>query len=335
MSSDPWTEDEDFYLSEGYALFHDEKINFWDKILALFPFKPTRTSDELQERWRFLTDQLETESQATLERIKSASKLHAQTWSYNYEPTPPSFDSQQIIDEFKRLPSLAMKTQVIEMNARSTTESQNMNEMCLNNQFDASSVRKIVQDVLNKTVDDETLRTTLIEGFKRELAQKGREFAYHDIKRKLKIINEMTEQQAEIEVAILLQYFQDIFDSMIRRIGGSQTLTIFKVIEDSAKVLKTLYEVVKISGNINPPLKTFYREFIQKFYKTIGTIFNNYLSFQPNNNEQYQAVFKLLADFIVVEDKNHEIDKYLHQQYQQNIYLLKYREQYENSHQMY
>ena len=154
-------------------------------------------------------------------------------------------------------------------------------------------------------------------------------------KRKLKIINEMNEQQAEIEVAILLQYFQDIFDSMIRRIGGSQTLTIFKVIEDSVKVLKTLYEVVKISGNINPPLKNFYREFIQKFYKTIGTIFNNYLSFQPNNNEQYQAVFKLLADFIVVEDKNHEIDKYLHQQYQQNIYLLKYREQYENSHQMY
>ena len=56
-----WTDDEDFYLSEGFAIYHDEKSDIWQKILKLFPFKESRTASDLQDRWRFLADQLETE----------------------------------------------------------------------------------------------------------------------------------------------------------------------------------------------------------------------------------------------------------------------------------
>ena len=76
--------------------------------------------------------------------------------------------------------------------------------MCLNYQFDTLNINKIVQQVLNKTIDDITLKATLLNKFKESLSQRGKQYAIEDINRKLQFINEMKEiTQIENEVKIL------------------------------------------------------------------------------------------------------------------------------------
>lgn len=328
-----WTDDEDFYLSQGYAIYHDEKSDIWPKILKLFPFKESRTANDLQDRWRDLTDKLETEDQSALDQNKDASKYIQQTWTYSYEPTIQIPDPNQLIEQFKSLPSLAMKTNSIELqSSRFTNENQNINEMCLNHQFEASSIRKVVQDVLTKTVDDETLRTTLMDGFKSVLSQKGREFAYEDIERKIKIINEMADpQQAETEVMILLEYFDKVFYGMMTRLkyAKSQSLTknaniLLNVLNDVINILKMLITKVRPPPNSKPIIESFYRDFTGKYFQTFANIFNSYMEFQQT--EQFKYFLHATIDFIVNEDKNHEIDKYLNRTLPQNTYFLQYRD---------
>ncbi|OHS93509.1 hypothetical protein TRFO_11703 [Tritrichomonas foetus] len=320
--TEPWTEDEDFYLSQGFAIFHDEKQDNWSKIRAHFPFKESRKPSDLQERWRVLSDQLETEDQGTLERIKSASKLHAQTWTYNYEPTTPLPDIFEFQEQFKNLPSLAMKTQFIEAsNSRATNENQNINEMCLNNQFDAVSIKKIVQDVLNKLVDDETLKSTLMREFKGALSQKGREFAYEDIERKIKIINEMTDQQmAENEVVILLDYFDKIFLGLNNRLKAQRPPnTSAELIDDILNILMALYDKVKPLPNPNPPLIQFFRDFYQKYMSAFSNIFSQIYQEIIRNPELYKKVMEIIKRV----DKHNELDKYLPPQLKQFLLQMK------------
>lgn len=321
-----WTEDEDFYLSQGYAIYHDEKSDIWAKVLKLFPFKESRSASDLQDRWRVLTDQLETEDQGALDRIKDASKLHPQTWMYNYEPTIQTPDPNQVIEQFKSLPSLAMKTQSIELqSSRFTNENQNINEMCLNHQFEASSIRKIVQDVLTKTVDDETLRTTLMDGFKKVLSQKGREFAYEDIQRKIRIINDEIPdvQEAETEVMILLEYFDKVFYGILTRLKyakaqeeyaktqnrAKSSNILFSVLNDVIVILQKLLLAAKPPQNANPIIETIHHNFTSKYYQTFGNILNIYM--EPQLTEQYKFLIHSIFKFIADEDKGHEIDKYL------------------------
>ena len=97
---EPWTEDEDFYLSQGYAIFHNS-TDIFTKIKEYFPFKEFRTVSELNDRWRFLNDQIESEEQDTIDRIKSASKYHSQTWTYNFEPTFEQQDFNKFFEDYK------------------------------------------------------------------------------------------------------------------------------------------------------------------------------------------------------------------------------------------
>ncbi|KAK8885087.1 hypothetical protein M9Y10_044216 [Tritrichomonas musculus] len=345
--NETWTEDEDFYLSQGYAIYHDEKTDIWPKILKLFPFKPSRVASDLQDRWRDLQDKLETEDQGALDRIKDASKYHSQTWTYNYEPTIQTPDPNQIIEQFRSLPSLAMKTQLIELHSsRFTHDNQNNNEMCLNHQFEASSIRKIVQDVLNKTVDkdDEALRTTLMNGFKSVLSHKGREFAYEDIERKIRIINEMTDNQTiDTEISILLEYFDKVFSGMLNRLNYANTMENYEksrnlqkqpnlltnVLRDVFSILKMLYIKVKPPPNAKPIIESFYRDFLNKFYQTYGKIFNSYMVFQKTDS--FNNLLYNVYEFLIAEDKNHEIDKYLDKSLQQNLYFIHYREKKEST----
>ena len=201
---EPWTEDEDFYLSQGYAIFHNS-TDIFTKIKEYFPFKEFRTVSELNDRWRFLNDQIESEEQDTIDRIKSASKYHSQTWTYNFEPTFEQQDFNKFFEDYKKMPSLSMQTQFQELqNNKFINENQNINEMCLNYQFDTLNINKIVQQVLNKTIDDITLKATLLNKFKESLSQRGKQYAIEDINRKLQFINEMKEiTQIENEVKIL------------------------------------------------------------------------------------------------------------------------------------
>jgi hypothetical protein len=90
--------------------------------------------------------------------------------------------------------------------------------MCLNNQFDVASVNRIVQEVLMKTVDDETLRGTLHLEFRKQLMIKGREIAIRDFSRKLGIINEMSDHVlADTEGKILVGQFERILTNVANR----------------------------------------------------------------------------------------------------------------------
>ena len=316
--NDPWTEDEDFYLSQGYAIFHDEKTDIWNKVLQCFPFRESRKASDLQERWRILTDQLETEDQGTLERIKSASKLHPQTWKYNYEPIHETPDFNDVISELRSLPSLSMKTQSIDLPSNNDSLAhQNINEMCLNHQFDANSIQKIVHDALNKLVaNDETLKATLMREFKGALTQKGREFAFEDIARKINTINEMVETQAaENEVIILMDYFDRIFQGSISRIRTNIQNVSF--VSEIVQTFMMLHEKVRIPPNANQALVQFYHTFSQKYLQTFASILT--LLQQTQN----PSLLKSAIDFIIRIDKNHEIDKHISPQFKQ--YFMKIR----------
>lgn len=205
----PWTEDEDFYLSQWHAMYGGSDPKRFEKILETFTFREGRTAEDLADRWRELTEQVEPED---LEKLKSPEvKPHRQTWTYRFEPQVELPDVEKMVKEYRDLPSLSMKTQSAEVrSSKFEHDDQNINEMCLNNHFDAKGVKNIVQNVLQRSVDDDILRETLLTEFMDGLAAKGREFAVQDFTRKLRIINEMDQAQAEHEAKILIDQLREI-----------------------------------------------------------------------------------------------------------------------------
>jgi hypothetical protein len=105
----PWTDEEDIFLSRGFAIFHDEKTNAPDftNIRERFPFREDRKPSDLADRWRELTDRLEAEDQETITRIKNQAKSHKpQTWTYKDEPQvdlPPWTTSWRSAGRCRRL----------------------------------------------------------------------------------------------------------------------------------------------------------------------------------------------------------------------------------------
>jgi predicted nuclease with TOPRIM domain len=218
----------------GFAIFHDEKTNAPDfaNIRERFPFREDRKPSDLADRWRELTDRLEGEDQETMTRIKNQVKTHrAQTWTYKFEPQADLPPLDDILEEYRQIPSLAMKTQFTEIsNSRFMAEPKSINESCLNYQFEAMNVNRIVQDVLQKILlkdaDDEPLRKTILGQFHNGLAAKGRIFAIEDTNRRLEVINEMTDHAlAETETQIMIGNFERILTGIqLRNRQGSSVL---------------------------------------------------------------------------------------------------------------
>jgi hypothetical protein len=85
-----------------------------------------------------------------------------------------------------------MKTQATESSiGRFATELQNVSKACLNHQFEAMAVNCIVQEALQKIVNDSSPRDTLSREFLSALSRRGRKFAVKDVSRTLELISEM------------------------------------------------------------------------------------------------------------------------------------------------
>ena len=286
-----WTEDEDFYLSQGYAIFPSD----FEKIKQYFPFREGRTASDLSDRWRELNDQLESEG---LEKLKQPDvKPHRQTWTYRFEPQIETPDVEEMIEQYRRMPSLSMKTQSAEV--RSTKfehDEQNINEMCLNHQFDANSVRQIVQGGLQRIVDDEILRETLITEFMEGLAVKGREFVVQDFGRKLRIINDMEPSQADTEVKILAEQLKRIFNVIMERAKFPQ----------GAALLAMMMQLQKIEWppKMSQPVERLKNQFRQIYLHASAQLLNG---FQYRIDQWWVQFMKSL----VVMDVNQELDQFL------------------------
>ncbi|KAH0792477.1 hypothetical protein GPJ56_003654 [Histomonas meleagridis] len=299
MEGNEWTEDEDFFLSQGYAIYHDDKQEVFDKIRRDFPFKQSRTSADLADRWRYLMDQLEAEDQDTIQRIKDG-KFRPQTWTYSQEPRVQMPDVDQMIEQFRQMPSLAMKTQFAEIQtSKFSDDNQNINEVCLNYQFDVDSINKIVENVLKKTVDDETLRKTLQTEFQKSLAQKGREFSVEDISRRLNIINEMTDpNQSFTESKSMIGHFDKIFTGIRQKIQYNQQVA---VTQDSFAILRIL-STIQWPLSKTPNVDNIQKEFNRMYFGCFAEMFNRIRD--PNSFQMY----KLYIDFAISIDVNNDLE---------------------------
>jgi hypothetical protein len=265
-----WTAEEDVFLSQGYAAFHDERTNQPDfvQICDRFPFHQSRKVTDLAERWREITDHLESEDQEAINRMRLSSKTHRpQSWTYRCEPPADLPPLAEMLEEYRQMPSLALRTQLAEgAGARFAAEPRNVNESCLNHQFEAGSVNHIVQEVLQKIVDDAPLRDTLFREFRTALMRRGREFAARDAARKLDAINEIKDlAAAEQERQLMLEYFE-------RVLQGVQTRTSRQgagdaVIDDCLAVLASLTDVAW-PARPSPVVDGLQKDFKKRFFQT-------------------------------------------------------------------
>jgi hypothetical protein len=277
----PWTPEEDIFLTEGFAAFHDERTNQPDflQIRQSFPFHEDRKHTDLSDRWREINEHLDTEDQELIARMRASSKAHRpQTWTYKYEQSvdlPPLSD---ILDGYRAMPSLALKTQVTESSiGRFATESRNVNEACLNHQFDAVSINHIVQDALQKIVDDAPLRDTLTREFRSALVRRGREFGIVDTARKLEIINEMRDHAAADQERLLMA------DSFERILTGVQMRTNRQgtpeaVLDDCLSILAALAEI-SWPSRPSSVIDSLQKEFKKRYVQTTTT----FLRFQSQS----------------------------------------------------
>jgi hypothetical protein len=291
----PWTEDEDYYLSQGYAIYHDEKTNAIDfaRIKDTFPFREGREVTDLSDRWRELTDRLETEHQETIERIKSQSKSHRQTWTYKYEPQPDLPPVDDILSDYVQMPSLAMKAQFTELGtSRFISDTQNINEMCLNFQFEAGKVNSMVREVLEQTVDDETLRSTLLQEFQKALVNQGRAFAKEDIERKLSLIGAMPDHAlADTEGRILMAQFERIFALVQARIRQAVNTA---YMPELLTLLLTMQRIQWPSTHL-PNIEPIWNEFKTCMFRVIAELLK-LQQFAPNREDlMFQVVDGLIA----------------------------------------
>jgi hypothetical protein len=242
-----WTPDEDIFLSQGYAAFHDERTNQPDfvQIHDRFPFHETRKVGDLADRWRDITEHLEAEDQEVITRMRTSSKTHRpQSWTYRCEPPAETPSLPDILEDYRQMPSLALKTQLTESSVgRFATDSRNVNESCLNHQFEAGSVNHIVLEVLQKIVDDVPLRETLSREFRTALVRRGREFATRDASRKLEIINEIKDAAvAEQERQLMFDYFERLMQGIQARTSRQGVGD--AIVDDCISVLAALADVV-------------------------------------------------------------------------------------------
>ena len=249
-------------------------------------------------------DQLESEDQETIQRIKEASKYHPQTWTYNLEPRVQTPDVDKLIDQFRQMPSLAMKTQFTEIKtSKFSSDHQNINEMCLNYQFDAGNINKIVQNVLSKTIDDETLRQTLLIEFRKSLSNKGREFAIEDINRRLNIINEMIDStQSFQEAKSLIGNFDKIFTGIRQKLQYNQQAA---VVQDNFSLLRLLH-TIQWPENKSQSVESIQKEFNQMFFGCYANVFNGQLI----DVSRFQ-IYKPYIEFAISVDMNNDLEALL------------------------
>lgn len=314
----PWTEDEDFYMTEGYSMYHDDRLNTTDfmRMREFFPFK-NRSIQDLTDHWREMNDQLESEEQEVMDHIKNGTKYHTQTWQYKSEPTFDGPDLNKMLDDYREMPSLSMKTQSIEVqSSKYANDNQNINEFCLNHQFDAANINRIVSSVLLKTVDDETLRTTLLHDFHKIIMAHGREYALEDFTRRLEYIANMQDQVAiDYEINILNLTFERIFTNIKTRGQYSNT----NIVKDCLNILISLNEKIQWPLFTTPPIEKLHHEFTQQLLQAFAFIFNVHFL-----NEQWYTFFKDYIDYVTKIDTRGDINGHLDQRLK-NIFSQKHQ----------
>jgi hypothetical protein len=179
-------------------------------------------------------------------------------------------------------------------------EPKSINESCLNYQFEATNVNRIVQDVLQKILlkdaDDEPLRKTILGQFHNGLAAKGRVFAIEDTNRRLEVINEMTDHAlAETETQIMIGNFERILASIqLRNRQGSSVLP--QTVVDWLEMLKMLL-TVKWPHNPSTYVEQIRREFKQRFFQTVAEIFAYRYQFLQERTALFMPLMERLFDF--------------------------------------
>jgi hypothetical protein len=202
-----------------------------------------------------------------------------------------------ILKRYREMPSLAMKTQFTEMQtAKFGADTQYINEMCLNNQFDATNINQIVQGVLQKTVDDETLRGTLMLEFKNALILKGRVYATADISRRLLEISEMTDPtQADNESKNMSGQLERIVQSIIARA---------RLCQHGLAPIQPVIDLLVALHGIEWPVSTsvvidqLSRDFHRMHYQTSAQV----LAALCVDNQRY-GMFKPFIDMMVKSDR--------------------------------
>jgi hypothetical protein len=162
--------------------------------------------------------------------------------------------------------------------------------MCLNNQFDATSLNRIVQEVLLKTVDDETLRQTLHLEFRKQLMAKGREISIKDFSRKLSIISEMTDHSlADTEGKILVGQFERIFMNVANRARicvAAYYMQPNDTIPDLLNIL-THMQAVEWPMNPGPIVESVRRDFKQMYFQAWAQVLTSCDPTKPQQIKPY------------------------------------------------
>lgn len=209
-----WTPEEDDYLTQGNAICPGD----FKKMVTLFRFKPNHTPQDLQDHWRDLIEIPLSDDQDIIGKLKSSTnKFKGNIYNYSEELEFDIPNFKELEETYMGIPSVAAKSLTPEMQTKNV-ELQNINSLSLHCYFTADRVEKLVNDAFNRVVDDENLKITLYQNFKKNLIERGRKIYVDNMNRILSIISKMDEKTAEIECAHLENEFERIFLMVQRKI---------------------------------------------------------------------------------------------------------------------
>ena len=193
-----WTIEEDIYLNQGVANFGTD----FKKIRDSFPFKSTHDQMHLQERWHEIDELCSPADQEIKDKIKaSVNRYKHPSFNYSAEYKEPEPNLSEFEEIYTQMPSLTAAALQPDMETKEQ-EIRNINALSLNSYFTAESIVSIVNDALNKTIDDEHLRNELIKDFHTKIIDKVRRISMKTMTENLVKINAMPQAEQERECRI-------------------------------------------------------------------------------------------------------------------------------------
>ena len=247
-----FTPEEDVYLLQFSVIYQE---NF-QRIQANVPQLNKKTVAQLQDRWKELTEQLDSPTSDAIEKFKKQSgAFRPGHYCYNTEIKQNIPTEDELIEVFNDIPSLSQRAISGESGSEENADIlSDIRETTLNFAFDAKTIFDNINQCFNHLITDEELRKAMMSEIRQKINEKGRFLAIQDFNYRLKQINERIDpRNGEKEAEYLSIVFSNHLHFVDKKAESIKSQVVSRKLNSATASSNELVSILMSLGKIEWP----------------------------------------------------------------------------------